>query len=209
MTTKREGWVSIEQAAMIMSTTPAELRRLSQRRHLPAIDAGQVPFVLTLQAYVRYLRDPIDTQRELGDRLGISEAMVRKLIGDGFIPRAPGGGVPHFDGLAGYIKFQLASRRRSSEAVAEVGLRAARQREIEVRIAEREHRLIETDEAMAIIEEIVDTYRAEFVELPTRVTRDIPLRQKVEAEVDASLTRVSKLFRRREAQVRTAGSVSD
>ena len=111
--------------------------------------------------------------------------------------------------IAGYIKFQLASRRRSSEAVAEVGLRAARQREIEVRIAEREHRLIETEEAMAIVEEIVDTYQAEFGGLPARVTRDIPLRQKVEAEVDASLTRVSKLFRRREAQIRATGSISD
>lgn len=209
MAKDREGWVSVEQAAAIMTTTPAELRTLSRLGRLPKIEAGNLPLVKTVQAYVSHLRDPIVTNREAGEHLGISEAMVRKLISDGFIEKAASGGVSIAQSTLGYVRFLREEDRSSRKSTAEAGLKAARQREIEMRIAERENRLVDTEEAIAFVDHIVGRFRAVFGGLPARYTRDIKERRRLEAEVNGGLQQVSGLLAKDAKSLRARGTIDD
>ncbi|WEK50322.1 MAG: hypothetical protein P0Y66_22210 [Candidatus Kaistia colombiensis] len=70
-------------------------------------------------------------------------------------------------------------------------MKAARQREVEMRIAERGRSLVPRDEADAAMDIVVGEINAEMSGLAARITRDIALRGKIETEVHASLQRVS------------------
>jgi len=82
------------------------------------------------------------------------------------------------------------SDRRAQKSAADSRVRDARAREIEVRNAVR---LIEIDEAMAIIEEMIGLFRAETAGLPARVTRDLQFRKTIEIAVNDLLALWQKL----------------
>ncbi|WP_167361700.1 hypothetical protein [Bradyrhizobium yuanmingense] len=58
-----------------------------------------------------------------------------------------------------------------------------------MRNAVREGRLIEIDEAMAIVEQITGLFRAETAGLPARVTRDLQFRKTIETALNDILGR--------------------
>jgi hypothetical protein len=70
--------------------------------------------------------------------------------------------------VQGYIRFRNDSDRRAQKSAADSRVRDARAREIELRNAVREGRLIEIDETMAIVEEMIGLFRAETAGLPAR-----------------------------------------
>lgn len=85
---------------------------------------------------------------------------------------------------------------------------AAKAREVELRTARSEHTLIETAEALAAIDEVVGTAKAGFSALPARITRDVELRERIEAEVDAIWDRLAAQNARRAAELRQHGGVT-
>jgi len=208
MTKAKEGWVTVEQAAAVLSTTADELRMLSRRGRIPRIEGGLVPLVKLIQAYSVHLRAGVVTIDDAAERIGLSATMVRKIIADGFIDRVPGGVVLQ-DALLGYARWLRDEGRRSSRSGAESGLKAARQREIELRIAERESRLVDTEMVITFVDGVVGAVRAEFEGLPARVTREMPLRGKVESEVNGSLRRISEVYERHAASLRERGTIDD
>ena len=204
----REGWVPVEQAAAITKATVAELRSLSRRNLIPKIEGGKLPVVAFVQAYTQHLRSPVVTIPMAAERIGLSTQMVLNVISAGYIDRVAGGVVLD-DALLGYARWLRGEGRRSSRSGAESGLKAARQREIELRIAERESRLVDTEMVITFVNGVVGAVRAELEGLPARVAREMPLRGKVEGEVNGSLQRISEVYERHAASLREHGTIDD
>lgn len=115
----------------------------------------------------------------------LSNERIRQLVKDGYIPKPAKNSYPLVGVVQGYIRFLRDEDRRSSKTAAESGLKAARQREVEVRTAERERKLIDVTEHSDIVDELCGLFISGLASLPARVTRDVSMRRKVETECDA------------------------
>jgi hypothetical protein len=208
MSNNREGWVTLEQAAAILTTTTEELRGLARLGSVPKAEAGMVPLVGMVQSYTRFLRERVVTQKTAAEHIGVTLSYVNQLVQEGWIPRKDGG-VALDEAYRGYINFLRDETKRKSKIAAESGLKQARQREIELRIAEREMRVIDTDEAIAFVDLMVGTFRAELGGLSARVTRDVSTRRKIEAQVNEVLRRLSEFFNKGSEAIRSRGSVAE
>lgn len=127
--------------------------------------------------------------------LMVTDQWLRQLAAKGYIPKAVKGKYPLVAAVQGYIRWLKDEDRRSSKTAAESGLKAARQREVELRIAEREGRLVEMDDVEAAFSHIVGTFRAELDGVPAAVTRDRVLRAEIETAVNGALTRLENRLR--------------
>lgn len=120
---------------------------------------------------------------------------LRQLAAAGYIPRAVKGRYPLVDVVQGYIRFLKDEERRTSKVQAESGLKAARQREVELRIAREEARLVEMEDVEATVSSIFATLRAELSGVPAAVTRDHALRDAIEKAHNAAFARSQGKFR--------------
>lgn len=87
------------------------------------------------------------------------------------------------------------------------GLKAAKRREVEQRIAMRDHRLIDIEESDAVMDEVFGMLKSELLGIPARVSRELDLRQKVEREIDDALNRAADRLAKRAAELRTTGKM--
>lgn len=185
----------ITRVANLLKTTEDEVRALSVCHVLPPIQNGEVPLAATVKKYVEHLRDGRRSINQAGDLIGKSPQWIRRLVADGYIAKQPGGGVLKRDVFVGYIRFLTDEGRRATKVQAESRVRDARAREIELRIAEREKRLIEITDMEEVIDEFSGMLRAELSGLPARVTRDLVLRRTIERAIDDILTRLAASVR--------------
>ncbi|WP_166304277.1 hypothetical protein [Bradyrhizobium sp. 2S1] len=136
--------------------------------------------------------------------LMVSPERVRQLAKEGWIEKQGRDQFYLVDVVQGYIRFRNDSDRRAQKTAADSRVREARAREIELRNAVREARLIETDEAMAIVEDMIGLFRAETAGLPARVTRDLQFRKTIETAVNDILERVADIAAERGRAVEEA-----
>jgi len=71
------------------------------------------------------------------------------------------------------LRWLREGRRRSPSAESRAALERARARAIELRNAQIEGKLMETEEAIAVVEELVGVLRTQLGGLPARCTRDL------------------------------------
>src|SRR5690606_34871773 len=102
--------------------------------------------------------------------LGLTHERLRQLARDGWIPKAVKGKYPLEATVQGYIRFLKDDERRTSKVQAESGLKAARQREIELRTAKREAQLIDLEDVDAIVAYSAQIYRDELAPVPAKAT---------------------------------------
>ena len=140
--------------------------------------------------------------------LMVTPQWVRKLVREGWITALGRGSYPLVGVVQGYIKFLKDEERKSTKTAAASRKDEARTREIEQRIAERDRRLIDLEEHDAVLDEVVGTIKASFVGLPARVTRDLDLRAKIEAEVDDVFRSAAARLAQRGAELREGRSVA-
>jgi len=126
--------------------------------------------------------------------LGLTEARLRALEGEGWIKRIGKNQWPLVAIMQGYLRFLRADGRRTNKSAAESRVRDARAREIEIRTAEHMRRLIQIDEALATVDTVCGAVRTELAGLPARITRDLTLRGKIEMELNGSLSRIADRF---------------
>ncbi|MDD7973195.1 hypothetical protein [Roseinatronobacter alkalisoli] len=123
--------------------------------------------------------------------LMISAERVRQLIKDGYIPRGSQRGHVHLVGaVQGYLKFRDDADRRANKSAADSRVRDARAKEIELRNSVRLRELIPVDEATEIIDEYFAAVVSELDGMAARITRDMPMRRKIEAEIRAARSRM-------------------
>lgn len=127
--------------------------------------------------------------------LMLSLERLRQLARMGYIPKATKAGYPLDPTVQGYIRFLKDEERRTSKVQAESGLKAARQREVELRIAEKEGRLIEMEDVEAAFVHVLGTFRSELDGLPASVTRDRELRAAIEQGLNGAFSRCETRFR--------------
>ncbi|MDI4656021.1 type IV toxin-antitoxin system AbiEi family antitoxin domain-containing protein [Xanthobacter autotrophicus] len=131
---------------------------------------------------------------DLASLLEVTSKTIRNLADRGVIVRASRGKYL----LAESIRNLLADARKASRSndldKEQLALVREKRRAAELRNAETEGRLIELDEAFAVLDQIIATYRIGLDGLPARITRDVTLRKQIKAECDATLIEASKKF---------------
>lgn len=90
-------------------------------------------------------------------------------------------------GVIAYYEFRLEEGTKKSAATK---ASEARTREAEIRMAKMTRDLISMSDAEDVISEFAAMVLASLTGLPARVTRDLDLRQKIEAEIDGAIDQI-------------------
>lgn len=134
---------------------------------------------------------------------GKSRQWVFNLIKAGFIAKEARGRytlVALIRGVMAYYDDMLNKQTQSKAASRATEARAA---EIEQRIAMRDRALIPIDDATAAIDQVAGIVNSELSGLPARISRDLAIRKKAEAEVHASKKRISATLEKVAGAART------
>ena len=151
-------------------------------------------------------REVLLTTAQAGNLLELTPARIGQLIKSGFIEKRGRDQVPLVSAVRGYIRFLKDEERKSSSTASATRIQDARCREIELRIAERESRLVDIVEHQDLFAETFGIVKAGLAGVPARVTRDAAIRQKIEMEIDDVLRRAADCFEHGTADLRASGS---
>lgn len=135
------------------------------------------------------------TASQASKLLMVTPQWLRQLAAKDYIPKAVNGQYPLVAAVQGYIRWLKDEDRRSSKVQAESGLKAARQREVELRIAEKEGRVVDMEDVEAFFAFNAATFRAELEGVPASVTRDLKLREAIEQALNGAISRYERRFR--------------
>jgi hypothetical protein len=141
--------------------------------------------------------------------LMVSPERIRQLSKEGWIEKQGRDQFYLVDVVQGYIRFRNDSDRRAQKTAADSRVRDARAREIELRNAVREGRLIEIDEAMSIVETMIGIFRAETSGLAARTTRDLQFRKTIDTAVNDILERIADVASERGRAVEAARAAGE
>jgi hypothetical protein len=148
------------------------------------------------------------TAEQAARLLMVTDARIRQLVASGYIPKPARNTYPLVGVVQGYIRCIKDDEKRQSKSVADNGLKAARQREVEIRTAERERRLIDVAEHSDIVDEMAGMFVAGLSALPARVTKDMAMRRQIEAECDAIRNDLAALAAKKARDVGAGGPAS-
>lgn len=126
---------------------------------------------------------PIATLAQL---LEITPARVRQLASEGYIPIPVRGKTTIVGGVRGFIRFWKDEARKHTKSEAARDVTAARAEEINLRNAQLRRELIPKEDANLAMDLLVGAVAGVMDGLAARVTRDLPVRRKIEAEVHAA-----------------------
>ncbi len=134
---------------------------------------------------------PIDKAAQL---LMVTPTYVRQLCRSGVIPKPSRGMVPLVAAVQGYIRWLKDEERRTSKTAEAAAVHRARAREIELRIAREEGKLVETSDAETAFANILGAWRVELAGLSAAVTRDLTQRRKIDDYIEAAVARARAKF---------------
>lgn len=141
--------------------------------------------------------------------LDLTERRVQQLAREGVIPKASYGRYPVAGTVRGYIGYLRDEVRRSTETAAGAALKATRQAEIELRMAERQRDLVPADEMMAVTQMIVGTLVSRLTGLPAQFTRNLGERHRLETLIDAIRIEVAELIEQHQDAYERIGAEAD
>ena len=126
--------------------------------------------------------------------LKITPTYVRQLCREGHIPKPERGMVPLVGAVQGYIDFLKDEERRTSKTAEAAAVHRARAREIELRIAKEEGRLVELQSAEEVFADCIGTFRSELAGIASAATRCLTTRQTIENLIEAAVVRCRERF---------------
>jgi hypothetical protein len=145
--------------------------------------------------------------------IGKSKIWLAKLVTDGFVEPGDKQGretvYKPADVAQGYARYLTDEQRRSSKSATLSEVQSARAAEIRLRIAREDHKLIDLDEALAVLDEIVGGLRSDFSGLAASTTRDPALRLTIEEKVDAIFQRHADGLNQKAKSLRASGAALD
>ena len=147
-------------------------------------------------------------QTTIGKILGLTPRWIRQLTAENVIKKNGRGKYPVAASVQAYVAWVKAAQQRAAPSDAKERLLQARAKSIELQNAEREHRLVDTEEAIGALDEIVGIFRSEMDGLPARLTRDLDERKIVEQAVDAIGHRAADKLEQRAAELRQNGTIA-
>jgi hypothetical protein len=120
-----------------------------------------------------------------------SPQFVMQLRRDGWIPPPPYTvvGVVH-----GYVDYKEDADRRATKSAGESRVKDARAEEIELRILEKSNALLRNaqQEIVALVDVYGGPLRSDLLSIPARVTKDLPLRRRIENEINGAFGAAAK-----------------
>lgn len=147
------------------------------------------------------------TQDVCAKLLMLTPQRISQLVKAGVIPREGPNAYPLVGSVQGYIGFLKDEEKRNSKSAAAGQVQAARARQIEFQTAREELKVVDTEEALAVCEDVLGALRAGLSAFPDELTRDINLRDKAEQIIDRILTEVSATFEQRAQALRSRGQI--
>ena len=150
----------------------------------------------------------IVTSAKMAQLLGFSRSQFERISAAGGIkPRSPNCW-PVIETFQGFLRYARGEYRRTTKTAMRSRVQAARAREIELRIAERSHKLVDIDEAYALLDDVFGGFRSDLGGLPATVTRDLNIRRDIERGVNEILNRTAKRLASRVQDLRATGEVA-
>jgi hypothetical protein len=139
--------------------------------------------------------------------IGKSETWVLRLVKDGHLQKVRAGKYCPEEVAQAALRFREADDRRSSQTEEAKRVQAARAREIELRIAREEGRLVRLDDVNAAVADILGTYRSELEGVAAAVTRDLAIRTAIQTHFEQAIDRARARFERASAALRAGDEV--
>jgi len=147
----------------------------------------------------------IVTTAEMYTLLGISRSHFERIAATGVAkPRSPNCW-PIVETFQGFWTWARAENRNGSKTAVQSRVQAARVKEIELRIAERAHIVVDIEESYALVDDVFGNLRAELSGLPAMISRDLKLRDEIEHRLDDILNRAANRLELRAAALRETG----
>lgn len=140
-----------------------------------------------------------------GQLLMIGAERVRQLRKEGWIPADGRGRFTVPGSVQGYIRY-LQSRINAAKE-ADNRLRAEKLKREQLRLAREEGELIPFEAVKDLVLELQSSIRDKLISMPSRITRDLAERQKIEAEIDKVLDEVADSIEEYAAARAHAGSI--
>jgi phage terminase Nu1 subunit (DNA packaging protein) len=147
------------------------------------------------------------TASVVAEHLDISRPRVGQLVKEGVLQRRRGGKFELDDCRRRYIRWLRTERRGLARSAAAQRLATARARDLELRSAQREGRLMEVEEHEAVLSEIIATIIMHLDGMPARFTEDLAQRARLDGligevrnEVAAALSKAGAEYERRTKQ---------
>lgn len=131
---------------------------------------------------------------ELAALLNVDVRTIRNLAAAGTITRTDRNTYPLAESVRGVVAAAKKSSRSSALDREQAAILAGKRRMLEMRLAQEEGKLIELDEAFAVLDLVIATFRIGLDRLPARITRDVTLRKQIKAECDNTMAEASKKF---------------
>lgn len=134
---------------------------------------------------------------------GVTNRWIQYIIHQGFIQKKARGKLDLVEAMRGWTAYMEHKVTEATKKAAGTEVNRARAREIEQRVAQRAKDLLPTADALAMVDEVIVTYRQEFDGLPAWITRDPRERRRIEKRLDeihaAANSRLEKRARNLEA----------
>lgn len=147
-------------------------------------------------------KQPTLTTKQIVALVEIGEDRLAQIEQAGFIKRAGRNRWPTIRTLAGLVGYYRNENWRGPKSAADAQWRAARAREIEIRIAEREHRLIPLEKLNIAWDFCLGTLVTNLVSIPARCTRDLVLRYTIEHQIDLARNAAADMYRKQAKSLR-------
>ena len=149
------------------------------------------------------------TVGQVAKMLDVTPRFVQILVKDGFIRQEKRGEYRVLDvvrGLKAYYEDRLdqASKKSAANRASD-----ARTRQIEQQMEIRTRTLVPRSDFYRAQDFVIAQHRSEISGLPARVTRDVPLRRKIEEEIDRIFARTAERIERAAHALEEGGAVLD
>lgn len=131
---------------------------------------------------------------QMAKLLMLTRERLRQLAKEGVIPAAERGKYPLVQTIQAYIEWLRDESRQTEQSRAGASLASAREREIRLRLSQREAELIDAEDAEAFHRFSSDLYRAELAGLGKAVSRDPIIAGQIDAALSSALGRFDMRF---------------
>jgi hypothetical protein len=121
--------------------------------------------------------------------LKLTQPRLSQLEQAGWIARVGQGRWPLLGLVQGYVASLKDETKRNSQTVSLSRVQEARAKEIEQRTAREAGQTVDMADALAFVDDIVGPLMADLDGFPARMTRDMPMRRKIESELNDLRTR--------------------
>jgi DNA polymerase III alpha subunit len=203
--------ISTDQAIkLLLVADQAELVALEKSGWFKRRASDQWNTVEIVKGRIKQLKDfaEVATTPRMTDLVGVGNERLEQLVRKGWFKKLGYNRWSISEVVKGFIKYKNDADRRTSKSAVASRVSTARAQEIELRIAQRSGELCETDEAVALVDDVIGTLKADLMSLPATVTRDLKLRADIEKAVNDILNRTSRRLGLQAQNLRVDGEVA-